>query len=79
MLQFLIEAIVLSVMGCLIGIGFSWLAMQLINIIGNVSFGLSPVVVIVAVLFSMGVGVIFGLYPAKKASSMKPIDALRFN
>ena len=79
MLQFLIEAIVLSLMGCLIGIGFSWITMQIINAIGNVNFGLSVTVVGVAVLFSMGVGIIFGLYPAKKASSMKPIDALRFN
>lgn len=79
MLQFLIEAIVLSLMGCLIGIGLSWLAMQVINMIGNVSFGLSVTVVGVAVFFSMAVGIIFGLYPAKKASSMKPIDALRFN
>jgi putative ABC transport system permease protein len=79
MLQFLIEAIVLSLMGCLIGIGLSWLAMQVINMIGNVNFGLSVTVVGVAVFFSMAVGIIFGLYPAKKASSMKPIDALRFN
>ena len=79
MLQFLIEAIVLSLMGCIIGIGFSWLAMQVINAIGNVNFGLSVKVIGVAVFFSMAVGIVFGLYPAKKASSMKPIDALRFN
>lgn len=79
MLQFLIEAIVLSLMGCLVGIGLSWFAMQVINVIGNVSFGLSLTVVAVAVFFSMAVGIIFGLYPAKKASSMKPIDALRFS
>ncbi len=79
MLQFLIEAIVLSLMGCLIGIGFSWFTMQVINIIGKVDFGLSPTVIIVAVAFSMGVGMIFGLYPARKAARMRPIDALRYN
>lgn len=79
MLQFLIEAIVLSLMGCAIGIGFSWFTMQLINIIGKVDFGLSAAVVIVAVAFSTGVGVIFGLYPARKAARMRPIDALRYN
>lgn len=79
MLQFLIEAIVLSLMGCLIGIGFSWVTMQLINIIGKVNFGLSAGVIIVAVAFSTGVGVIFGLYPARKAARMRPIDALRYN
>ena len=78
-LQFLIEAMTLSVVGCLIGIAFSWLTMQVINIVANVSFGLSVPVIIVSVLFSSGVGVLFGLYPAHKAAKMKPIDALRFS
>ena len=78
-LQFLIEAMTLSLVGCLIGIIFSWIVIQIINIIGNVSFGLSIPVIIVSVLFSSGVGVLFGLYPAHKAAKMKPIDALRFS
>jgi len=78
-LQFLIEAMTLSIVGCLIGIVFSWLTIQVINIVGNVSFGLSVPVIIVSVLFSSGVGVLFGLYPAHKAAKMKPIDALRFS
>ena len=77
--QFLIEAMTLSLVGCLVGIVFSWIALQIINIIGNVSFGLSIPVLIVSVLFSSGVGILFGLYPAHKASKMKPIDALRFS
>jgi len=78
-LQFLIEAVTLSIVGCLIGVGLSWVAIQIINIIGNVSFGLSVSVIIVSAVFSSGVGIIFGLYPAHKASKMKPIDALRFS
>ena len=78
-LQFLIEAMTLSIVGCLIGIIFSWLTIQVINILANVSFGLSIPVIIVSVLFSSGVGVLFGLYPAHKAAKMKPIDALRFS
>ena len=78
-LQFLIEAMTLSIVGCIIGIIFSWIVIEIINIIGNVSFGLSIPVIIVSVLFSSGVGVLFGLYPAHKASKMKPIDALRFS
>ena len=79
MLQFLIEAMTLSIVGCLIGIIFSWITLQVINIVGDVSFSLSIPVIIVSVLFSSGVGVLFGLYPAHKASKMKPIDALRFS
>lgn len=78
-LQFLIEAITLSIVGCITGIILSWIVIEVINIIGNVSFGLSIPVIIVSVLFSSGVGVLFGLYPAHKASKMKPIDALRFS
>ena len=79
MLQFLIEAITLSIFGCGFGIGLSWLGMQVVNIIGNVHFGITPSVVMISVAFSSGVGVLFGLYPARKAAKMKPIDALRFN
>lgn len=79
MLQFLIEAVTLSIFGCGIGIGLSWLGMQVVNVIGNVNFGITTSVVIISVAFSSGVGILFGLYPARKAAKMKPIDALRFN
>lgn len=79
MLQFLVEAITLSIVGCLAGIVLSWLTIQVINIMADVSFGLSIPVIIVSVLFSSGVGILFGLYPAHKAAKMKPIDALRFS
>ena len=79
LLQFLIEAMTLSLIGCMIGLVLSWLGLQVINIIGNVSFSISIPVAIVAVVFSSGVGILFGLYPARKAAAMKPIDALRYN
>ena len=78
MLQFLIEALMVSLIGCIIGLFFSWIALQVIDVIGDVTYGVSPRVAVAAVSFSMGIGVLFGLYPANKAARMKPIDALRF-
>lgn len=77
LLQFLIEALVISLIGCLIGILCSWIILIIINMIGSVSYGLSPGVVILSVAFSLGIGILFGIYPANKAAKMKPIDALR--
>lgn len=61
-----------------IGILFSWMIMMAVNVIGDVFYGLNGTVVAVSILFSLGIGVIFGMYPANKAAAMLPIDALRF-
>ncbi|MDY5496407.1 MAG: ABC transporter permease [Anaerobutyricum sp.] len=79
LMQFLVESLVLSLTGCVIGIFLSWCILMIINMIGNVSYELSSGIVLVSILFSMGIGVIFGLYPANRAAKMKPIDALRQN
>ena len=78
MLQFLVEALTISLIGCVIGILFSWFILLIVNVAGGVSFGLNGTVVIVSILFSLGIGMIFGMYPANKAAAMLPIDALRF-
>ncbi len=76
--QFLVEALVLSVAGGIIGLAGGVLAAQRIA----ASFGwpllLRPDVMMVAVVFSALVGIAFGLYPARKASRLDPIDALRY-
>lgn len=78
MLQFLIEALTVSLLGCLIGIVLSGAILTIINLVGGVSYGLNGTVVVISIFFSMGIGVLFGLYPANKAASMLPINALRF-
>lgn len=79
MLQFLIEALMLSLMGCAVGIGISWIILQIAGmVVTDMTFTISQPVVAIAVLFSAGIGVIFGLYPANKAAKKHPIDALRF-
>lgn len=80
MMQFLIEALMLSLMGCVIGVLMSWITLRIITIVANSGtiFQLSLGVVWLAVAFSLLIGVIFGIYPANKAAKMKPIEALRY-
>lgn len=78
MLQFLIEALVVSMMGCMIGIGLSWVILQIAGLVmDSMSFQLQSGVVWLAVGFSVLIGVLFGIYPAKKAAGKHPIEALR--
>lgn len=80
MAQFLIEALMVSMMGSLIGIGLSAVVLKIVGIfVSDMSFSISPQVVAVAVGFSAFIGVIFGIYPANKAAKKHPIDALRFS
>lgn len=79
MLQFIIEALILSLMGCFVGIILSWLIIELMSNISIqfVEFSMSLDVVWIAVSFSVAIGLIFGIYPANKASKKNPIEALR--
>jgi putative ABC transport system permease protein len=80
MIQFLIEALVISLMGCAIGIFLSWVIILIAGkVVTDMTFSLSPGVVWIAVGFSALIGVVFGIYPANKAAKKKPIDALRYS
>lgn len=79
MLQFLIEALMLSLLGCGAGILLSWITVQIISAVGSTAaYTLSLNVVWLSIAFSIGIGVAFGIYPADKAAKKKPIDALRY-
>ena len=79
LLQFLIESIVISGMGGLLGLGAGYLLMRLLEDVLGMTLTMSAGVAELAIGFSMAVGVIFGLYPADKASKLKPIDALHYD
>ena len=76
--QFLIEALVLSLLGGLIGILVGVLASWLIGLIAGWGFIFNPFTVIVAVGFSLVVGVVFGVWPARQAARLDPIASLRY-
>jgi putative ABC transport system permease protein len=75
--QFLVEAVVLSVFGGAIGIGLALSASALAARALGLPFMLDMGVVALAFLFSAAVGVVFGFFPARRAASLNPIDALR--
>ena len=77
LLQFLVEAVVLSSLGGLIGILLALSSSIGLAKLLNIPFIFNPGIMVVAFLFSAAVGIIFGFFPARKAARLDPIDALR--
>ncbi len=82
MLQFLVESMVLSLVGGLIGVALGW---GIASLMGNIQISgttITPVVgldsVLLATTFSMAVGLFFGIYPATRAARLQPVEALRY-
>ena len=78
LVQFLIEAMVLSIIGGVIGVGFGALVSALVTATGALDTRVSLQAVALSVSFSLAVGLFFGLYPATRAASLNPIQALRY-
>ena len=74
--QFLIEAVVISLMGGLIGIALGIGASKLISLASGMSTVISVPTIVLSFAFSMAIGLVFGIYPARKAAKLNPIDAL---
>lgn len=76
--QFLIEAIVLCLIGGLAGILLGGGGAALLNKLGGFNTAVDPSSVLLAFVFSAGVGILFGVWPARRAASLDPITALRY-
>jgi putative ABC transport system permease protein len=76
--QFLVEALTLSLLGGLIGIVLGLVVSAGIGQLAGWGFVFNPVTIVAAVLFSLAVGVVFGVWPARQAARLDPISALRY-
>ena len=78
LLQFLIEAVTLSSLGGLIGIGLGIGISRILAVAAQWPALISPSSIVLAFVFSAAVGIFFGYYPARKAAQLDPIEALRY-
>lgn len=76
--QFLIEAMVMTFMGGIIGVAIGVSGAFLISQLVGIPFALNILAILIAVGVAVGVGLLFGLYPARRAAKLNPIDALRY-
>jgi putative ABC transport system permease protein len=78
LLQFLMEAMILSLAGGLLGIGLGVGLAYLVNFTGLFTSSVTGGSILLAVSFSLGIGLFFGIYPANQAAKLSPIEALRY-
>jgi len=78
LMQFLLEAFMISIVGCLIGIAIGVGGAQMVHYFANTDVSISSQSIILAFAVAASVGIFFGYYPALKAAKLNPIDALRY-
>ncbi len=78
LLQFVLEALLMSVAGGVVGIALGLGVAKLLANAGDLPFIISPFAIASGIVVSTGIGVIFGLYPAAKGSKLDPVDAMRY-
>ncbi len=78
LLQFLSESVVVSAMGGIAGIALGWMITAMLSYFAGWATSISITSVVLSVFFSTLIGVVFGVYPARKASALHPIEALRY-
>jgi putative ABC transport system permease protein len=78
MIQFLTESVILSLIGGILGMIIGITGATIIGNFAGIDATLSPMVILGAILFSSAVGIVFGVYPARQAAKLNPIDALRY-
>ncbi|MGI6198543.1 MAG: ABC transporter permease [Candidatus Cloacimonadaceae bacterium] len=78
LLQFVIEAVTISILGGLIGILLGWAATSVVGKTMHWNVAITPFSILISVTFSCAIGIFFGWYPAKKAANLNLIDALRY-
>jgi putative ABC transport system permease protein len=82
LVQFLVESMVLSLLGGIIGIALGWGISQIVGLVQMGGSTITPLLtlssILLATLFSMAVGLFFGIYPASRAARLQPVEALRY-
>ena len=82
MIQFLMESAVLSLIGGVVGVAVAWVISKIITqIAANAGTPFTPDIgwdiILLATLFSAGIGIFFGFYPSSRAANLEPVEALR--